>query len=256
MTDESTDSGPRLDIDWVRTIAGALAAVSSAVLLSTLGAAGTIIGAAIGSIVATVGGALYAQGLAKSRQTLAQAQAVARDKVGIAQAEVLRAGRAEDAQAQESHLGHADERLAEAHEELDVLADEAAPTPWKERFAALPWKHIALVAAGLFLIAVLVITVFELIAGRSVSSITGGTDKDDGTTIGHVRSRDSGDGNDDEKQPDEQEPSRSPTPSQSVDPSEEPSETPSPTESVEPSPTESETPTETTTSTPADPEAS
>lgn len=49
---EGTDR--KLGIDWLRTIAGALAAVSAAVLLSTLGAAGTLIGAALGSVVATV----------------------------------------------------------------------------------------------------------------------------------------------------------------------------------------------------------
>src|SRR5262249_54898382 len=50
----------RVEIDWTRTVGGALAAVASAVLLSTLGAAGTILGAALGSIVVTVSGAYFA----------------------------------------------------------------------------------------------------------------------------------------------------------------------------------------------------
>jgi len=254
MTDDSTDTDTRLDIDWVRTIAGALAAVSSAVLLSTLGAAGTIIGAAIGSIVATVGGALYAQGLAKSRRTLARAQSVAKDKVGIAQAEVQRAGRADDTGVQESHLEHADERLAEAHEELDAIADEAAPLTWKQRFAALPWKRIALAAGGLFLIAILVITAFELVAGRSVSSITGGSSSDEGTTIGHVRNDGSG-SSDDQGEPTD-EPGDSPAPSDPVVPSDGPSESVTPSESPAPSPSGSETPSEISTPTSADPAAS
>ena len=122
MTVDHTDDSPRLEIDWLRVIAGALAAVASAILLSTLGAAGTIIGAALGSVVVTVSSAYFSQGLATSRRKLAQAQSAARDKVGIAQAEVRRAGRADDTQAQESHLDHADERLAEAHDELDAMA--------------------------------------------------------------------------------------------------------------------------------------
>ena len=89
----TADPSPKLDIDWLKTIAGALAAVSSAVLLSTLGAAGTIIGAALGSVIVTVGGALYSQGLARSRERLLQAQTAALRKVGVAQAEVRRAGR-------------------------------------------------------------------------------------------------------------------------------------------------------------------
>ena len=40
-------------IDWPATFAGAGAAVTVALLLSTLGAAGTLIGAALGSVVAT-----------------------------------------------------------------------------------------------------------------------------------------------------------------------------------------------------------
>ena len=48
--------------------------MTTAVLLSTLGAVGTIIGAALGSVAATVGTALYAQGLAKSKATVAKAQ--------------------------------------------------------------------------------------------------------------------------------------------------------------------------------------
>src|SRR3546814_15525436 len=87
---------PKLEIDWVKTLAGALAAVSSAVLLSTLGAAGTLIGAALGSITLTVTSAFYSQGLAKSRQKLAAAQELAQRSVGIAQSEVRRAGSVAD----------------------------------------------------------------------------------------------------------------------------------------------------------------
>ena len=66
--------------------------MSSAVLLSTLGAAGTIIGAALGSVIVTVGGALYTQGLARSREHLTQAQSAALRKVRVAQADVRGSG--------------------------------------------------------------------------------------------------------------------------------------------------------------------
>src|SRR6478735_802921 len=103
------DTGQKLGIDWLKTIAGALAAVSSAVLLSTLGAAGTIIGAALGSVVVTVGGALYTQGLARSHQRLAHVQTAALRKVGVAQAEVRRASRRQgDDEAVGAHLAYAD----------------------------------------------------------------------------------------------------------------------------------------------------
>ena len=66
-----------------------------------------------------------------------------------------------------------------------------------------------LTALALFGVALVVITVFELVAGQSVSSITGGSDDGD-TTIGQVGRRDSG-GND-QQDPDDQ-PTESTSPS-------------------------------------------
>src|SRR6476620_10089926 len=129
MTD---DTPQKLEIDWFRTTGGALAAVSSAVLLSTLGAAGTIIGAALGSVVATVGGALYSQGLGRSREHLVQVQATALRKAGIPQRRGRRGSR----------------HGVEATEVLEVGTSEPADLGWRERFAMLPWKRIWQVAAG------------------------------------------------------------------------------------------------------------
>jgi hypothetical protein len=248
----TADPSPKLDIDWLKTIAGALAAVSSAVLLSTLGAAGTIIGAALGSVIATVGGALYSQGLARSRERLAQAQSLALRRVGIAQAEVRRANRHQgDDPAVDAHLAHADERLGEAKADLGAIADEPPAVGWRERLVVLPWKRISLVAAGLFVTAILAITAFELLAGESVSSITGGTDGDGGPTItriggGSDTSRDDRAPSDDtatpsgepsSEPPDEASPTDEPTDEPSESPSESTTPTPSPLAPTTPAPT-------------------
>lgn len=242
----TSDHTPRLEIDWVKTLAGALAAVSSALLLSTLGAAGTIIGAALGSVVITVGSALYSLGLARSRHKLAHAQTAALRKVGIAQAEVRRAGRRQGNQAAvEGHLEHAEQRLGQARHDLDAAAQEPPALGLRRGLALLPWKHITLVAGGLFVATLIAITSFELLAGRSVASYTGGNDGG-GTSITDITG---GGGSD-------QLPS-SPTesPSEELSPSEEttsptvepttpvPTETPSEsgTESVSPEPTPSPT---------------
>ena len=66
-----TDPERRIDINWVQASAGALAAVSSAVLLSTVGVAGTILGAALGSIAVTVGSSFYSHYLHASRARVA-----------------------------------------------------------------------------------------------------------------------------------------------------------------------------------------
>jgi hypothetical protein len=242
----------RVEIDWLKAIAGALAAVASAILLSTLGAAGTILGAAIGSLVVTIGSTLLNEGLATSKRGLEKAQANALAKVGIAEAEVRRAGRAPDTLVRDAHLDHAEEQLAEANRELDEVALAAATGPsWRERFAVLPWKHIAWVSAGLFVAAIVTITALELVSGRSVSSITGGSGNS-GTTIGHVRGSGGSDGGQDEQPT----PTPTPAPSETTAPSTEPSGTPTgeptdvPTDGVTPS--ESTTPSEPPAATPSD----
>lgn len=238
-----TDDTQKLEIDWLRTIGGALAAVSSAVLLSTLGAAGTIIGAALGSVIVTVGGALYSQGLARSRERLLQAQTAALRKVGVAQAEVRRAGRTSgDGRRVDAHLAHAQATLDRAKDDLGTLSDDPDRSGWRGRLAVLPWKRIALAAAGLFAAAVVAITAFELLVGESVSSITGGS-HGDGPTIGRIV----GNTNDPVGPREDVPASDQPSPSPSGDPSTPPSEqaTPSPTPSDEatPSPSPAEVPT-------------
>lgn len=235
-----------LEIDWVRAIAGALAAVISAVLLSTLGAAGTLLGAALGSLVVTVGSAVLAQGLTTSKETLSKAQARALQKVGSAQADVQRANRLPEGGARRQQLDRAEERLAEANRELDAAASGRAPL--SKRLAALPWRRILLVSGALFVVAIVVITVFELLAGRSVSSITGGSD-DGRTTIGTTLDDvgDGGQGRDDRPGRDESPdvpatptvggtPTQEPTPNeQTTPPTETPSEAPtSPSEGATP----------------------
>ena len=190
----TSTTSPKLEIDWLKTAGGAFAAVSSAFLLSTLGAAGTIIGAALGSVIVTVGGALYSQGLARSHQRLAHVQTAAMRKVGVAQAEVRRAARRQgDDEAVDAHLAHAEERLDDAKDDLGAMADEPTGPGWRERLVLLPWKRISLIAAGLFAAAVLAITAFELVAGESVSSITGGTEGGGGPTIGRIGGGSDGD---------------------------------------------------------------
>ena len=250
---EDPDEPEKVQIDWIRAVAGVFAAVASAVLLSTLGAAGTILGAAIGSLVVTVASAWFTKGLSTSRRTLAKRQKGAAEKVGIAQAEVLRAARADDTAAQDSHLDHADERLGEAREELDEAIVATSPVGWRERLSRLPWKHIGLTTLALFVVTLVVITAFELVAGKSVSSITGGSDSGD-TTIGRVGGH--GSGGDDQQDPERPadrihqperrggavrrtERERVP-PSESQEPS--PADSTAPTESPTPSPAETTAP--------------
>jgi hypothetical protein len=237
MPDPNIDEKPRLEIDWLKTVAGALAAVSSAVILSTLGVAGTIIGAAVGSVVISLTSSIYSASLARSRARV-KTQAAALAKVGVAQAEVRRASRrrASDT-AVEGHLEHADAQLVQAQIELDDLAaEEPQGVSWKERLAALPWKRIALLAVGFFLIAIVAITVFELVAGKPVSDFTGGSHTRGGTTFSDL----GGGGGSKDKKPSTRTPSRRPTSGST--PSQVPTYGTTPTQAPTPSPTESGTP--------------
>ena len=113
---------------------------------------------------------------------------------------MLRAAQVDDPAAQDSRLDHANEQLADAREELEEEKTEeleeramTSPLSWRERFTRLRWKRIALTALTLFVVSLVLITAFELLAGRSVSSITGGSDSGD-TTIGQVGGGNSGGG--------------------------------------------------------------
>ena len=257
----------RLGLDWSNTLAGALAAVSSAVLLSTLGAAGTLIGAAVGSIAATIGTALYSQGLAKSREKVAKAQEAALNKVGIAQADVRRARRRGAGSATAAtNLDHAEEQLAEAEADLGEALDDGRDhsddtedevlegfpeddikPAWRERLAVLPWKRIAMYAAATFAVALITIAAFELISGRSVSSYTGGSDSDRNSTF---RGGGGGDNHKQEQDRDKQTPK--PDPSESTTPTDEPTDEPTETSSETPTESPSETPSETPSEEPSD----
>ncbi len=252
MAEEGTEERtPR--IDWPATFAGAGAAVTVAVLLSTLGAAGTLIGAALGSVIATVSTALYKQGIESSRRRVAEVQAAA------LQREAARAHRHVEA----SEVT----RVTEAAGAAEAGDDDAvAPLAAGGRWTALPWKRLAMLAAIVFVLTLVVISAVELIAGRSVSTITGGTDGKDRTSIGGVFGDGGGKGTDKHQQqelPAEETPTPTPSPTESdtatvlpteptgpATPTEVPTETATPTETLAPTPAPSATPSPSATVTP------
>jgi hypothetical protein len=148
-----SDDKQKVDINVVQVVASALAAVSSAVLLSTVGVAGTIIGAAFGSVIATVGASIYSYSLRISRERVQAAQAAA----------VARMSRARTG-------------VHTRSVELEDKPEDQGRPPWREALARLPWKWIAIVSGAIFVIAMIVILSFELLTGESISKRTGGTD--------------------------------------------------------------------------------
>jgi hypothetical protein len=163
----------RVAINWFQVSGSALAAVSSAVLLSTVGVAGTIIGAALGSVVVTAGGSIYSHYLEVSRRRVAAAQQVAR----------ARKTRSRSARLDAPQQQRADDELDLAEQQLADAEDETAKPSWREVLAGLRWRRIAAAAAAIFVAAMLIIVTFEMVTGRAVSTYTGGTDGNPRTSI-------------------------------------------------------------------------
>ncbi|MFG1603865.1 hypothetical protein [Actinoplanes sp. NPDC049265] len=134
-------------IDITKALGGALAAVCAAVLGSFLGVAGTLIGAALASIVGTIGTEIYTRSLrrgAEKLQTLAPAFVTAPAAVGTP--------------------------------EVAAATDDDKPSetvPEEERGHTIRWKRVALIAAGVFVLTMGALTAVELIAGKSVASMVG-----------------------------------------------------------------------------------
>ncbi|HEY1134041.1 MAG TPA: hypothetical protein VGE77_05640 [Nocardioides sp.] len=188
---------PRVELDWVKLVAGALAAVSSAFLLSTLGAVGTLAGAALGSVIASISASLYSTSLERSRRKVLEVQVPLRRRPGDTTTMVVDTPAADLAEPEEP-VEPADPRsmptisipvVSGAPEAVPAGAPESAtPAPAREGslLAAVPWRTVALWAGGLFLAAMLVLTVVETVVGKSAADITGGSDGGSRTSFGQL----------------------------------------------------------------------
>lgn len=133
-------------IDIPKTLAGALAAVCAAVAGSYLGVAGTLAGAAVASIIGTVGTEVYARSIhrgAKKLQTIAPTFVKAPAAVGTPPVEA------------------ASEEESPSH---------TVPAGSRRQ---IRWSRIALIAGAVFVLAMGAVTAAELFAGRSVASMVG-----------------------------------------------------------------------------------
>ncbi|MCD9153173.1 hypothetical protein [Aeromicrobium duanguangcaii] len=137
-------------LSWLQLVAGALAAMTSAWVASFLGVAGTIIGAALGSLVASIASALYARGLDRGTTLITESGSVV-------------------ARARPSGEGGEDVDVAVTREQTVVSVDEAERAfPWKR---VLTWSGLALA------VSLLAIGGYELVTGDSFG-------KADNPTIG------------------------------------------------------------------------
>lgn len=153
-----------LNVNWIPAAGSALGAVTSAVVLSTLGVAGTLIGAALGSLVITVGGSIYSQSIERTKARIGSKVVNAKSRSG---------GR-EDTPSGAS--------TPDAHPANATGSGEDPARSGRTGKRRLPWKRILGLAAALFAVTMAVILAFELATGRTVSSYTGGTTTTTGGT--------------------------------------------------------------------------
>ena len=201
-----------------KVVAGTLAAVSAAVIGSFLGVAGTLAGAAIASIVGSVGTEIYQRSLdrgAKKLQTLAPAFVKAPAAIGTPE---VAAATEEDSP---SHT---------VPEELKQDTPGATATTTTTPRTGIRWNRVGLAAVALFILAMVPLTLVEMASGRTMANIVGSSAAT-GTSLGTAVT------GDEERAP-------------ATTPSTEPSAEPTDTETTGPATDESAEPTETPTTEP------
>jgi hypothetical protein len=176
-TAQRKEKDSRLGITPTQVLASALAAVTAAFLGSTLGVAGTVIGAGVASLVSTIGSAVYQRSLDRTGTTL-------RSKV----VEVRRHGRSPDAAASAAPNTAAKPAVAARAEGEPEGASAGEPQTRQTELTAAPhrqpwWRRgraLVLLTASAFVLGMGVVTAVEMVQGGPIS---GG---DAGTTVGHL----------------------------------------------------------------------
>jgi hypothetical protein len=177
----------KLDLSVVQVAAGALAAVSSAVAASYFSVAGTLLGAALGSVVGTIGTAVYKASLARTNAKLReivpiQTVVLKRPGNGESTTAVRFAGGAEAPGHPATPTGTTDSTPTDLPGDRAgadtaatgdaALSSDAAGTDTSP--ARRRWPRLALAALAAFALAVGGVGAVEAVAGQSLSTLVTG----------------------------------------------------------------------------------
>ena len=253
-------------LSLTQVIASALAAVSTTVLLSYFGTAGTIIGAGIASALTVVANYVYTRSIQKTREQLVPVvgkvvQATAgtgttRTRTTTAVASVPRGAVEPDARADTVETAvatavgsaGADGEAAEADGADD---SEGGQNRWLRLIDRYGRGRVLTVTALALFVAVMgVVLVVELVLGKPLADAVRGVEGS-GTTISHQRTPSTEDPTTPAPSTPSQDPATVPTPGPSPSPSMTPSDEPSTTPAPAPEPTVDPTPEPTPPETPA-----
>ena len=144
-------SRPRFlaDVSWFQVVASALAAVTAAWIASSLGVAGTLIGAALGSFVVTISSAFYGRTLDKGKTLIVQTAS----------------GTVVQKQVEEGEIAEAFDEVEEAEgspvARAEVVGEDAPPT------RRLHWKTIAATTVAVLAISLAAMGAYEVVTQKS-----------------------------------------------------------------------------------------
>jgi hypothetical protein len=162
---EETEKKTGLDLKPAQIAAGALAAVTAAFLGSKLNVAGTIAGAAVASVVSTIGSALYQSSIERTRASVR--------RVGSKAWVVKPATGQTDAEAVAEAAGKIDEDKVHTAPATEVDVEDKSRETRR-------WPRIAAGALLVFVLGMLAVTGVEWVRGAPLS---GGSE---GTSLGAV----------------------------------------------------------------------
>ena len=178
--DKQTEPDPkepiRVAISWPQLAGGALAAVTAAAIGSRLGVAGTLIGAAVASIIGGVGGTLYSAGIDRTHRKVADAINRGYDRVRSSaeyDRDAVQTLASDDASPVLPGLDSGPG--ADAGEQTRIDLEPVVNGGGRRKL----WKVMGLSIAAMFVVALVAITIVELGLGRTL-------DGGDGTTISQV----------------------------------------------------------------------
>lgn len=148
---------PRFELSATQLIATALAAITATVAASYLGVAGTVIGAAVVSVMSAIGNAVYAHSLRTTHARVRRTTIPTSTSQG------------------------APEGLASAHSEVKV-AGMAATAAAAAAGGRRRWQPVAFGAVAVFVALLTLVTGVELVSGRPLSDLLRG-DTGAGTSV-------------------------------------------------------------------------
>ncbi|WP_311210694.1 MULTISPECIES: hypothetical protein [unclassified Aeromicrobium] len=203
-------------LSWFQVLAGALAAMTSAWVASALGVGGTIIGAALGSLVVTITSTFYASTLDRGRTLIVQTDS----------------GTFVETDVEPGHTAEALAAVSEATHE-QVKGAEVVEDPRR----SIRWKTVALTTAIILAVSGLAMGAYEIITDKAYGS------DPDNARIGNPFGGGSKAEPTEDAEPQE---SSSPDPAATPTPTRRPTATATPTPTGTPTPTPAPTATATT----------